>query len=120
MFPSLNDIYKLDLCVTTLAPNPITTRGCTDLQQTKIDRRVHPCSGLFLGRECTRQVNVKESEVLYVLLRSQSDAYTEELLDGMEERGMGLAENYCISTVNDHLRSLCFTVKRTQLRKGKP
>ena len=23
---------------------------------TKIDRRVHPCSGLFLGRECTRQV----------------------------------------------------------------
>jgi hypothetical protein len=26
------------------------------VQQTKIDRRVHPCSGLFLGRECTRQV----------------------------------------------------------------
>ena len=29
MFPSLNDIYKLVLCVTNLAPNPITTRGCT-------------------------------------------------------------------------------------------
>ena len=29
MIPSLNDIYKLDLCVTNLAPNPIMTRGCT-------------------------------------------------------------------------------------------
>ena len=28
------------------------------VQQTKIDRRVHPCSGLFLGRECTRQVTI--------------------------------------------------------------
>ena len=29
MIPSLNDIYKLDLCVTNLAPNPIMTSGCT-------------------------------------------------------------------------------------------
>jgi hypothetical protein len=29
---SYNDIYKLDLCVTTIAPNPITTRGCTALR----------------------------------------------------------------------------------------
>ena len=32
------------------------------VQQTKIDRRVHPCSGLFLGRECTRQVLSTTSE----------------------------------------------------------
>ena len=43
------------------------------VQQTKIDRRVHPCSGLFLGRECTRhQTGESISQLMKPCNRSAS------------------------------------------------
>jgi hypothetical protein len=75
MFPSLNDIYKLDLCVTTIAPNPITTRGCTDRALT---------AGIFLSIwACTfsalfayeLQVQVVCGVCWFVLLHTMTCSY---------------------------------------------
>eukprot|EP01047_Picozoa_sp_COSAG01_P094123 COSAG01_NODE_25093_length_756_cov_0.922374_1_plen_141_part_01 len=94
------------------APAPPATRTIANLKRRQlVSGDVH----YRKRRRDATSITPDESAALYVLLRRKSDRYTEELMDDMEEAGMGLAENWKQSTIDDHLRSLCFTVKRTQL-----